>query len=395
MDLDKYADVLIYSLKTARRGKFKAGDNILISYDAPAAALAEALYSKLLTQGYNVVPRAMLTEAMQKTLYTFAGDNQLKFAAPWDKVLNENLNGMIALHAPRDLTNLKTADPKRIAMAALARKYLRDIADKREEQGLFSWTVGIFPTAGMAEKAGLSMKDYEAQISKACFLDDKNPAKKFGEVMKEIGEVSKRLSSLPIVSLRTQSKDMDLEISLGEKRRFISGGGCNVPSFEIFTSPDWRGTKGVYYCDLPSFRNGNYVKGIRLEFKAGRVVKATAAEGEAFLKKQLAMDAGASQIGEYSLTDTRFSRIDRFMADTLFDENFGGKYGNCHIAVGMSYSDTFAGNIAKLTKEDKKRLGFNQSALHWDLINTQDKLVSAALKGGKRMTIYEKGRFTV
>jgi len=83
------------------------------------------------------------------------------------------------------------------------------------------------------------------------------------------------------------------------------------------------------------------------------------------------------------------------MADTLFDENFGGKYGNCHIAVGMSYSDTFAGNIAKLTKEDKKRLGFNQSALHWDLINTQDKLVSAALKGGKRMTIYEKGRFTV
>jgi len=188
---------------------------------------------------------------------------------------------------------------------------------------------------------------------------------------------------------------MDLEIAFGEKRKFISGGGCNIPSFEIFTSPDWRGTKGIYYSDLMSFRDGNYVKGITLEFKGGRVVSAKAEQGEDFLKKMLSLDRGASQIGEYSLTDTRFSKIDRFMADTLYDENFGGKYGNSHIALGSSYVDTFSGNLSKLDAKLKKQLGYNQSALHWDLVNTQDKLVTVKLKNGKKMTVYEKGRFTI
>ncbi|MDR1123366.1 MAG: aminopeptidase [Elusimicrobiota bacterium] len=393
MDLKKYADVLIFALKSARRGKFKQGESILISYDAPAAPLAEEVYAALIAQGYNALPRANLTEKMSKTFYAAANDKQLKFTAPWEKIYYNNISGMIALRAPQDLTNLKNAAPAKIAAAALARKPLRGIWDKMEEKGKFSWTLANYPTAGLAAQAHLSLKEYEAQIAKACFLNEKNPAAKFAEVTAQIEEVSKRLSALPIASLRTQSKDMDFEILLGEKRKFISGGGCNVPSFEIFTSPDWRGTRGVYYCDLPSFRNGNYVKGIRLEFARGRVVKASAQEGGIFLKKMLAMDAGAAQVGEYSLTDNRFSKIDRFMADTLYDENFGGRYGNCHIAVGNSYSDTYNGNIAKMTKTLKKRLGFNESALHWDLINTQDKLVTAALKNGKRMTIYEKGRF--
>ena len=81
------------------------------------------------------------------------------------------------------------------------------------------------------------------------------------------------------------------------------------------------------------------------------------------------------------------------MADTLFDENFGGRHGNCHLAVGASYADTFDGDMRKLDKKTKEKLGFNDSSLHWDLINTQAKTVHAVLKGGKTMLIYEKGRF--
>ena len=81
------------------------------------------------------------------------------------------------------------------------------------------------------------------------------------------------------------------------------------------------------------------------------------------------------------------------MANTLFDENFGGKYGNCHLAVGMSYSDTFKGDPSKLTRQLKEELGFNDSALHWDLINTEDKTVTAILSSGKKKLIYEKGMF--
>ena len=394
LNIEKYADVMIFALKSARKGgKFKPGENILLSFDYPALNLAETIYQKLIEQGFNVVARPYLSENMTKSFYTKANAKQLKFCAPWDKVLNENLNGLIALRAPQNLANLKNVDAKNIALATLARKEVRKIMDDREQKGLFSWTLANYPTEGLAKQAGLSLKEYEKQISQACFLTEKNPAKKFAEVQKEIDEIAKWLSSLPIDTIRTQSKSMDLEIKLGQNRRFISGGGCNVPSFEIFTSPDFRGTRGTYFSDLMSFRNGNYVKDISLEFKAGRVIKATAGTGQEFLKKMLALDKGACQLGEYSLTDRRFSKINKFMADTLYDENFGGKYGNSHIAIGSSYIDTFSGNLAKMTKELKKKLGFNDSALHWDLVNTQDKLVSVKLKNGKHLTIYEKGRF--
>ena len=118
-----------------------------------------------------------------------------------------------------------------------------------------------------------------------------------------------------------------------------------------------------------------------------------AARSEEFVRKTLATDAGACRIGEFSLTDVRFSKIDKFMADTLFDENFGGEHGNCHVAVGASYSDTFDGDPAALTEAAKKKLGFNDSSIHWDIINTEEKLVTAKLKNGKTVTVYERGKF--
>ena len=149
----------------------------------------------------------------------------------------------------------------------------------------------------------------------------------------------------------------------------------------------------MYFADLSSYRSGNYVKGIRLEFKDGRVVKVTAQQGQNFVRKMLAMDEGAAQIGEFSLTDRRFSKITKFMADILYDENFGGKYGNCHVAVGASYADTYTGDVSRLDEKLKKKLGFNSSALHWDLINTEDKTVTAILKNGQTQLVYENGQF--
>jgi aminopeptidase len=81
------------------------------------------------------------------------------------------------------------------------------------------------------------------------------------------------------------------------------------------------------------------------------------------------------------------------MADTLFDENFGGKHGNCHIALGASYTDTYAGNPAAMNGALKRQMGFNDSALHWDLVNTEKKTVTAHLSAGERIVIYENGRF--
>jgi aminopeptidase len=186
---------------------------------------------------------------------------------------------------------------------------------------------------------------------------------------------------------------VDLKVTPGKRRRWIGLSGHNIPSFEIFLSPDWRGTEGTYFADQPSFRSGNRVAGVRLEFKKGRLAKIDARKGRDFVVKQLSMDKGAGRLGEFSLTDKRFSKIDRFMANTLFDENFGGRYGNCHVALGASYSDSYDGDPSRLTKERKKKLGFNDSALHWDIVNTEKKRVVAHLVSGEEITIYEDGMF--
>ena len=121
-------------------------------------------------------------------------------------------------------------------------------------------------------------------------------------------------------SLYIESENIDLTIKPGDRRLWIGVSGHNIPSFEIFTSPDWRGTEGRYFANLPSFRSGNYVEGVRLTFDKGAVTKIEADTGGDFTVKQLSMDRGARRVGEFSLTDKRFSRIDRFMADTLYDE---------------------------------------------------------------------------
>ena len=82
------------------------------------------------------------------------------------------------------------------------------------------------------------------------------------------------------------------------------------------------------------------------------------------------------------------------MANTLYDENFGGQNGNCHVAVGSSYSDTYDGDPRDLSAERKIELGLNDSALHWDLVNTEPKRVRAHLTDGRDVTIYDGGQFT-
>ncbi len=83
------------------------------------------------------------------------------------------------------------------------------------------------------------------------------------------------------------------------------------------------------------------------------------------------------------------------MADTLFDENHGGDHGSMHIALGDTYTETYDGDQRTMTKSKKKKLGFNDSSIHWDLINTEKKTVTANLYSGDKVIIYRNGKFTV
>jgi aminopeptidase len=392
--LKRYADVLLWGLTTARSKPFKKGDVVLVRFNLDAIRLAEILESRILEMGLNPVHRMNPTPRMEKNFFGLANRRQLVFDPPGEAELYRNLNGSIFLHAPASITHLSTIDPKKISRFTLSKKFLRDILEEREQAGLFSWTLCMLPTAELAHHAGLADGDYAKQIVKACFLNRRDPVKQWKTVFKNAAAIKQWMNSMAVKYYHIESARVDLKITPGEQRQWIGISGHNIPSFELFVSPDWRGTSGVYFADQPSYRSGNLVKGVKLTFKKGVAVAALAKSGSDFIQKQLKMDRGASRLGEFSLTDKRFSKINRFMASTLFDENFGGRWGNCHVALGASYADTYSGNVQSLTKEKKARLGFNDSALHWDLVNTEKKRVVAHLADGRRTTIYENGCFT-
>jgi aminopeptidase len=212
------------------------------------------------------------------------------------------------------------------------------------------------------------------------------------EVGGQLEQARERLDALDIERLHVEGEDVDLWVTVGEQRRWLGGRGRNIPSFELFTSPDWRGTEGWIRFDQPLYRYGNLVRGIRLAFADGRVTEASAEENEATLKEMIATP-GADRVGEFSLTDKRFSRITRFMAQTLYDENVGGPFGNTHIALGRSYQDAYAHDPAGVGIEEWERLGFNSSSVHTDIVSTTDRVVTARLRGGGERVIYRDGEF--
>jgi aminopeptidase len=393
--LENYADVLLWGIQKARTKSFKKGDIVMVRFNQRAVKLAELLQVRLLDRRLNTMLRMLATDRMEYDFFSRADKDQLDFIAPGERQMVSNLNGTIFLNAPESLTHLQTIDSRKITAAVIARKPLRDILTRREENGLFGWTLCSLTTPQLARHAAMSQKLYTEQIVKACYLDAADAVSKWEEIFRNAREVKQWLNSMRITGYHIQSARSDLRVGHGLQRRWIGISGHNIPSFELFISPDWRQTEGVFFANQPSYRNGNLVRDVRLEFKKGSVCAVDAAYGREFVQEQIGMDAGAARLGEFSLTDTRFSKIDRFMADTLFDENFGGRDGNCHIALGASYSDTFRGKPALLTKKLKKQLGFNDSALHWDLVNTEKKTVTAHLAGGRTQVIYENGRFKV
>ena len=391
--LRSYAQVLVDFALGGGRG-IKEKEVVYLQFDLPALPLAVEVYRRILEKGaYPMVK--INEEKFSKVFYKLARNDQLEFfPKKYFRGLVATIDHRISLLAPRNPLLLKKIDPKKIALSNKPLLELKKWYAQKEDQGKFTWTLAFYGTPGLAREARLSLKQYWQEIIKACFLDEKDPIKKWQEVFDKLEKIKEKINRLPIKKIHILAKETDLWLDLGKKRKFVGGSGRNIPSFEIFTSPDWRGTEGKIYFDFPLYRYGNLIEGIYLEFKNGRVVKAKAQKNEKLLK-EIIKQKNADRVGEFSLTDKRFSRISRFMANTLYDENFGGKYGNVHLALGSSYHDCYDGEAKKLKESDFEKLGFNHSPEHCDIIATGDRQVEVVLKNDVKKVIYQKGEFLV
>lgn len=396
--INNYANVLVNFALNGGKG-IKEGDTVYVIVYEYAKPMLMALRREILKAGGHIIsdfrPDSDKDHPFDREFYYYANDQQLTFfPKKYMRGLIDEVDHSIFIISETDKQALRGVDPQKIMKRGQAFKPYMDWRRDKENKGKFSWTLALYGTPEMAKEAGLSLTEYWNQIIRACFLRDGAPVKKWQAVTSQIQKTIVKLNKLDIEWINVKGPDVDLNIKLGEKRRFLGGRGANIPSFEIFTSPDWRGTNGWIKFNQPLYRYGNLITGIELEFKNGKVIKAKAKKNEALLKNMIDTP-GANKVGEFSLTDKRFSKISKFMAETLYDENIGGPYGNTHIALGASYNDAYSGNIARMNKAGWKKLGFNDSSVHTDIISTSPRTVTATLKNGKQKTIYKDGKFTV
>jgi aminopeptidase len=213
-------------------------------------------------------------------------------------------------------------------------------ASKRARSLDVRWAVVEYPTAAAAEQAGMSLEDYTEFVYGACLLDWDAEERRMREIKTrfDLGR-----------TVRIVGEETELTLGIEGREGVVSAGFRNLPDGEVFYSPVEDTAEGaITYAEFPAVYLGHDVVGARLVFREGRVVEATADEGEQFLKQVLATDEGASRLGELGLGCN--PRITRFTRNVLFDEKIDG---TVHLAVGASY--TYAG-------------GRNESAVHWDMV---------------------------
>jgi aminopeptidase len=208
------------------------------------------------------------------------------------------------------------------------------------------WCNTVWPTAALAQQAGMGEREYEGFVERAMFLDRADPPAAWRALGADQARLIEHLATVREIRIEAEATDLRLRV---EKRTWISSDGRrNMPSGEVFTGPHEDSATGTIRFNVPSTSRGAEVAGVQLTFEDGRVVSASAERGGDRLAAALATDAGASHLGELGIgTNTG---IDRATGSTLLDEKIAG---TIHLALGRSYPETG---------------GTNASALHWDLI---------------------------
>ena len=397
--LKNYARVMVHYALNDGKGIGK-GDTVFLVAQECTKDLFTAIAKEIYAAGGNVItnyqPNNLRDTSLVRYLLQNGTDEQIGFfAEPYWKGIVEATDHILFIISEPDVHYLEDIPAAKISRMNSARAPYMKMREKKEQEGRLSWSLCLYGTESMAAEAGLTLEDYWEQIIDACYLREDDPVAKWKEVQKEIEEIKDKLDALAIEDLHVKGEDVDLHIRLGEHRKWLSGGGKNIPSFEIFTSPDWRGTNGFIRFNQPLYYSGKRISGVSLTFENGVVTASSATENEDALKEMIAQE-NADKVGEFSLTDKRHSRITKFMATTLFDENTGGTFGNTHIALGNAYKDTFTGDMSAVSDEQWAEMGYNSCPkVHTDIVSTTNRTVNARLRNGTEKVIYKDGQFVL
>lgn len=338
--IEKWADALVRFCLDVR-----PGDLMLVRATPEAAPLVREVYRRALLAGGHVTTVIALP-GMEEVFYTVANDDQLRHVPPVEELYTERYDCLLNIAAATNTQALSSVDPARLRLAGQARGRLMETRMARSAAGEVRWCGTLYPTEAYAQDAAMSLAEYEAFVFDACRLNEPDPVAAWLQQR----DIQQRLIDwlTPRDRVHILGPDIDITMSVKGRTWANSYGLRNFPSGEIFTGPIEDSAEGTIRFTYPASVNGRQVEDIRLWFEQGKVVRATAARNEDYLRAMLDSDAGARYLGELGI-GANFG-IQRFTSSILFDEKIGG---TVHLAVGRSYPETG---------------GVNQSVIHWDMV---------------------------
>jgi len=335
----KQADILVnYSTKV------KKGDGVLIVSDWLAKPLALEVYKACILAGaVEVRVNFDVDEQVISRSYNEFGEIFFKFAKPYQinafpKIADaelKNIDCWIRIYAKSNTRGFSNIDSKVISERA---RVVRPLIDRRVLKT--RWVITNFPTEAQAQEADMSLSEYEEHVFSA--INKVNWKQKFKEQDK-LAKILSKAKKVRIVGLET-----DIVLGKNGRKAENAGGGHNMPDGEVFTSVVENEANGFIAYTYPAVYLGKEFQKVRLEFKNGKVIKASAEKSEEDLNNILDMDSGSRRIGELGIGNNY--AIKKFTKDILFDEKIGG---SIHLALGQGYKETGSKN---------------ESALHWDMI---------------------------
>ncbi len=345
----------------------KKGQEIIVSSPPAGAPLALEVYKEVLNAGAHPMMMGSIDGAAE-IYYKNASDEQLKFVSPFKKYLYKNADGLVGISAATNTRAMSGVDSKKMAMASGASIEIQEIVNKRSASGEFKWVGLIYPTNAQAQEASMSLTEYQDFVYSACLADKRDPVAEWKKVKKEQAKMVKVLNK--IEKLHFLGEDTDLIMSVKGRVWENCCGEKNMPDGEVFTGPVENSVEGKIRFTFPGIYMGKEIEDITLEFKKGKIVKATAEKGEDLLKNLIAVDDGAKRLGEVAIGTNQ--GIKKFTKSILFDEKLGG---TIHMAIGLGFAET------------KSK---NRSAIHWDMIKDMKK--GGEIYGDAEL-IYKNGKW--
>lgn len=347
-------------------------------------------------------------EDLKHTELKYFNEAEIKESRFWNKSVHDEYAKKDAafLHLTFAGINIMSdIESEKLKIASSHSLLTRKLYREKQSNNEIDWCIAAVATKEWGDLLFDNAQNSEEKlwelIFDICLINNDNPEEAWTKKMEENHLMCEKLTNLNIKELHYESSNgTDLTIELPKNAIWCGGSSLikgrepivNMPTEEVFTTPNKYRTNGIVYTSLPLVHSGITIKDIMLEFKDGKIIDFDASTGKEELKNIIELDEESSMLGEIALVDknSKIAKTNVLFYETLYDEN-----ASCHIAVGRGFKECIK-DAQNLNEKELKEIGYNNSKNHVDMmVGTKDLNITATTYDNKEIQIFKDGSFNI